>query len=222
MKLDLNFLQETFQGHADPKTAAGQKAYMKNHFEFLGIKTPVRRQLQKPFLKKEFVADPARRKEVIDTLWSVQEREFQYFAQELIFTVKKKLEKEEIILIEKMVTQKSWWDTVDFIATKLAAQYFINYPEAIIPKIYQWLESDNIWLIRTAILFQLHYKEKTDIELLACIIESQYGSKEFFINKAIGWMLRQYSRTNPDWVRSFIESHDLQPLSRREGGRLLN
>lgn len=188
----------------------------------MGIKTPVRRQLQKPFLKKEFVADPARRKEVIDTLWSVQEREFQYFAQELIFTVKKKLEKEEIILIEKMVTQKSWWDTVDFIATKLAAQYFISYPEAIIPKINQWLESDNIWLIRTAILFQLHYKEKTDIELLACIIESQYGSKEFFINKAIGWVLRQYSRTNPDWVRSFIESHDLHPLSRREGGRLLN
>ena len=222
MKLNLNSLQETFQAHADPKTAAGQKAYMKNRFEFLGIKTPLRRKIQKPFLKKEFVADPAQRKEVIENLWSDPEREYQYFAKELIFAVRKELEKEEITLIEKMVTQKSWWDTVDFIATKLAAQYFISYPEAIIPKINQWLESNNIWLIRTAILFQLHYKEKTNTELLAYIIESQYGSKEFFINKAIGWVLRQYSRTNPDWVRSFIESHDLHPLSRREGGRLLH
>ncbi len=222
MKLDFNSLQKTFQAHADPKTAAGQKAYMKNRFDFLGIKTPLRRKIQKPFLKKEFVTDPAQRKEVIENLWSAREREYQYFAQELIFTVRKKLEKEEITLIEKMVTQKSWWDTVDFIATKLAAQYFISYPEAIIPKINQWLESDNIWLIRTAILFQLHYKEKTDTELLAFIIKCQHGSKEFFINKAIGWVLRQYSRTNPDWVRSFIESHDLHPLSRREGGRLLN
>lgn len=222
MKLDFNSLQKTFQSQADPETAAGQKAYMKNRFDFHGIKTPLRRKIQKPFLKKEIVTHSAQRKEVIENLWSAREREYQYFAQELIFTVRKKLEKEEITLIEKMVTQKSWWDTVDFIATKLAAQYFISYPEAIFPKINQWLESDNIWLIRTAILFQLHYKEKTDTELLAYIIESQYGSKEFFINKAIGWVLRQYSRTNPDWVRSFIESHDLHPLSKREGGRLLN
>jgi len=221
LKLDINSLQKTFEAHANPQTAAGQKAYLKNHFEFLGIKTPIRREIQKPFLQKAFVAENAQRRDVVDVLWSMPEREYQYFAQELIFTARKKIEKGELDLIEKMVTQKSWWDTVDFIATKLAAQYFILYPDSIYPTIDRWLQSDNIWLIRTAILFQLHYKEKTNTDLLSTILLSQPGSKEFFINKAIGWALRHYSRTNPTWVRSFLETYDLHPLSRREGGRLL-
>lgn len=222
-KAEFNFksLQKVFESHADRQTANGQKVYLKNQFEFLGIKTPLRRQVQKPFLKKEWVNSNAKRKEVMEILWGAAEREYQYFGQELILLAVKNFDRSEIGLIENMIIRKSWWDTVDFLATKLAARYFLLYPEEIQSTVNRWLSGGNRWLIRSAILFQLHYKKKTDTQLLAYIILSQQGSKEFFINKAIGWALRQYSRTNPQWVHAFIASHELDPLSKREGGRLL-
>lgn len=210
-------LRGIFQNESDPKIASGQAAYLKNHFSFFGIKTPVRRQLQKPFLKNPGVENPSERQQTIEELWSLPQREFQYFGQELIFEKRRQLEVGEIALIEFMITNKSWWDTVDYIASKIVGYYFMSYPKEITARTNIWLQTENIWLIRTAILFQLHYNEKTNTELLEKIIKSQLGSSEFFINKAIGWVLRQYSRTNTDWVRSFADRTDLHPLSRREG-----
>jgi len=124
-------------------------------------------------------------------------------------------------LFEYMVTHKSWWDTIDFIAVKLMGAYFKMYPEEIEVYIEKWLKSNNIWLQRCALLFQLKYKEGLDTNLLKYVINSLLGSKEFFINKAIGWVLREYSRTNPKWVREFVDKTELNPLSRREALRLM-
>lgn len=120
-----------------------------------------------------------------------------------------------------MITHQSWWDTVDFIATKLLGAYFKTYPEEKEKYVNKWLKSNNIWLQRSALLFQLKYKTDLDTVLLSCTITSLLGSKEFFINKAIGWVLREYSKSNPEWVIDFVNENHLTALSKREALRLV-
>lgn len=120
-----------------------------------------------------------------------------------------------------MVTHKSWWDTVDYISIKLMGAYFKKFPEQRELYVKKWLASENIWLQRSALLFQLKYKENLDTTILSNAINYLVGSKEFFINKAIGWVLREYSRTNPKWVVDFVEKTNLNSLSRREALSLL-
>jgi 3-methyladenine DNA glycosylase AlkD len=215
-KIELEFIK-----HADPEIAAGQKAYMKNRFEFYGIKTPVRREIQKPFLQKQSLPPKNKVVSIIQILWKKPEREYQYFAQELAQKYNRQLEIADINLFEYMITHKSWWDTVDLIATKLVGKYLTVFPERRNKIIVKWISSGNIWLQRTTLLYQLHYKEKLDKEFLAYIINSLSGSEEFFINKAIGWILREYSKTNPDWVTSFTQEAELNSLSRKEALKLI-
>ncbi|NER15744.1 DNA alkylation repair protein [Spongiivirga citrea] len=218
----LEILQSEFQKNADADTAAKQKAYLRDQFEFYGLTTTQRREIQKPFLIKTYLPEKSELEHLVKTLWERPQREYHYFAQELTFKYAKRLDKRDIDLIEYMVTHKSWWDTVDMIATKLLGPYFKKYPDEIEPKVKQWLASDNIWLQRCALLFQLKYKDDLDTDLLSRVINQLLGSKEFFINKAIGWVLREYGRTNPDWVINFVEATpNLHNLSRREGLRLI-
>ena len=222
-KMEVDFpdaLENTFRDHADTEIASAQKAYMKNLFEFYGIKTPVRREIQKPFLDKTLLPPKEKLETFTKTLWGKPHREFQYLAQELVQRYVRLFEKEDISLFEFMITHKSWWDTVDFIASKLVGEYFKIHPEQRNLHIEKWIASGNLWLQRTAILFQLGYKSNVDTELLANIINALLGSQEFFINKAVGWMLRQYSKTDPEWVMDFCNRTPLDKLSRREALRL--
>jgi len=154
-------------------------------------------------------------------LWHKPQRDYHYFAQELLFKYHQHFEKKDITIFEFMAVHNSWWDTVDFIATKLMGTYFKKFPENRKIYVEKWLKSNNIWLQRSALLFQLKYKERLDTQVLAAAINSLIGSKEFFINKAIGWVLREYSRTNPQWVLDFVYNTNLHSLSRREALRLL-
>ena len=115
----------------------------------------------------------------------------------------------------------SWWDSVDTIAVKLVGAYFAEYPEEREKWIRKWIKSDNIWLNRTAIIFQLSYKNQLDIPFLVRAILPHTNSKEFFIQKAIGWAIRQYTKTNPKWVKDFVKSNTLKPLSKREAFKYL-
>jgi 3-methyladenine DNA glycosylase AlkD len=115
-----------------------------------------------------------------------------------------------------MLTTKSWWDTVDTISGGPLGVHFKRFPEVREKYLMKWRVSDNFWLRRAAILFQLNYKQETDFDLLCEIITETLGSKEFFINKAIGWSLRQYARVDPNAVKKFVMSTPLHPLSRRE------
>ncbi len=214
-------IENEFTYYSDPVIAAGQKAYMKNQFDFHGIKTPRRREIQKPFLNKKYLPPKSSMVKTVKTLWSKNEREYQYFAVELALAYANQMERQDISLFEYMITHKSWWDTVDSIAAKLVGSYFIKYPEQRDKYVEKWLKSENIWLQRTAILFQLNYKDALDTSLLSHIINTLLGSKEFFINKAIGWILRQYGKTNPDWVIDFVNKTQLDNLSRREALRLI-
>jgi len=115
-----------------------------------------------------------------------------------------------------LIINKSWWDTVDYIASNLVGPYFRIYPEKIAPVTSHWMESRNMWLQRTCLLFQLKYRGDTDTGLLTGFIEQLKDSKEFFIRKAIGWSLREYSKTNPEFVISFVRNNHLSGLSERE------
>ncbi len=218
----INTLEKEFQRNENPKYAVGQKAYMKNKFEFYGIKSPVRKEISKPFLQKHYLPRKNDLNSIIKVLWNKPQREFQYFAQELVFKYKNRFEVKDILLFEMMVLNKSWWDTVDFIAAKIIGNYFKLFPEQINSVINRWLKSENIWLRRSALLFQLKYKNTTDTELLSHIINTLTSSKEFFINKAIGWVLREYGKTNPVWVLEFTENTELSSLSYREALRIIN
>ena len=214
-------LETQFESHSNAIIAEGQKAYMRHQFEFYGIKAPLRREIQKPFLKKEFLPPKSELESIVKTLWSKPEREYQFFAQELVFKYTKQFAEKHIGLLEFMVTHKSWWDTVDYIAVRLIGPYFDLYPGQLHFYIEKWLASGNIWLQRCCLLYQLKRKDKTDTQRLSYTIQQLLGSKEFFINKAIGWVLREYSRTNPEWVKSFVADYELASLSKKEALRLL-
>ena len=206
----------------NPDQASPMKAYMKNKFEYLGIKSPHRRELTKPFLTKASLPSVDKLWSIVEELWEQREREFQYFAMELIAKYKKSVEKDWIKNYENLIVSKSWWDTVDFIASTLVGDYFKLFPDMIENVTRRWMKSGNIWLQRTCLIFQLKYKDDVDTELLTSFIKELYVSKEFFIAKAIGWSLREYSKRNPEWVLDFVQKNTLQPLSKREAIRRIN
>lgn len=214
-------LKIEFEENSNAKIALQQKAYMRDQFEYYGLKTEIRRTLQKPFLVKQFLPEKRELYKLVKTLWDKPQREYHYFAQELAFKYIKQIEIDDIHLFEFMITNKSWWDTVDFIATKLIASYFKKFPEQKASVIHKWIASNNIWLHRSALIFQLKYKTDLNTELLSSTINSLLGSNEFFINKAIGWVLREYSRTDPYWVVEFTQKTELSNLSNKEALRLI-
>lgn len=148
------------------------------------------------------------------------EREFQYLAIDYMDEVKKLFTPDDMKNIEKLLITKSWWDSVDAI-NKTVGYIAMKYPEVKEDVLLKWIESENIWLNRVSIIFQLKYKEKTDTEFLSKAILHNSQTEEFFINKAIGWALRQYSKTNREWVKNFIQQNPLQPLSVKEGSKYL-
>ena len=210
-------LKSLFEQNADPPQAVPMKKYMRDQFEYLGIKTPQSVALIKGFIK-EHGFPPINKLDVIARdLWSLPQREFQYTAIGLLGKFEKKVEPEFITTIEYLIVTKSWWDTVDALAGHAVGSQFKRFPDVREKYLKKWRKSDNFWLRRTTLLFQLGYKKETDFDLLCGIIKENLGSDEFFINKAIGWALRQYAHTNPMPIRKFVKAtKELHPLSRRE------
>jgi len=214
-------LKSQFEAAADEAKAAAEKRYMKNLFDYYGIKTPLRRELFTAFIKQHGLPPDNLLTDFAKQLWEQSEREWQYTCIDLLKKRAKNLPPETIDLYEYMVINKSWWDSVDGIASWLVGTHFKNYPELIPTTTERWMNSGNMWLQRTCLLYQLQYKTKTDTELLSSFILRLSDSKEFFIRKAIGWILREYSKTNPDWVMQFAENNELSKLSRYEGLRII-
>ena len=204
---------------ADPVRAVQMQAYMKNRFPFLGIPKPRLTAALKPHLKAA-VHEPIDW-QTIDACWQADAREYQYAALELRRAVQKQLTADDLPCLHCLITTKSWWDTIDFLA-RIVGDIALRHPE-IHPTILQWSTDENIWLRRIAIDHQLLRKEKTNTTLLAQILDNNLGQSEFFINKAIGWALRDYSKTNPEWVREYIESRreKMAALSIREASKYL-
>lgn len=209
-------LQALFESHADPALAEPMSAYMRNQFPYLGIKSPSMAALQKQFYSQHALPAIGELEGILRDLWALPEREYQYAATSLLSRFDRTLPPEFIDTLEYLLVNKSWWDTVDTLAAGTVGLHFRRYPQVRVQWLPGWRASDNFWLRRVAILFQLNYKKDTDFVLLTTIIRENLGSKQFFINKAIGWALRQYSRVDAQAVRDFVAQTPLNPLSSRE------
>ncbi len=216
----LQQLQQSFQNNANPTEATGMQTYMRDMFVYHGIKAPLRKKLQREAYDAHKPEVQANIREITDALFALPQREYNYCAIDLYTRIlKKKFVKEDIVQIERMITTESWWDTVDLTAKHILGNYLLLFPSEKEHIISRYSDDDNMWLNRSAILFQLGYKEKTDEQELFKQCLKHRHSEEFFIQKAIGWALREYGKTNPKAVKAFVASTTLAPLSTHEAIR---
>lgn len=218
----LQALTNLFARHADPATAEPMRQYMRQQFDFLGLKAPQRRALQKSFFAEHGLPPFADLETICRQLWGLPAREYQLTAMDFLDRYQKQLTPAHVELVEHLIITKSWWDTVDGLAARQIGRIFIRYPEIRDGHIGRWRTSDNIWLRRTTLLFQFPCKDNTDEELLFDLILENRDSDEFFIQKAIGWALREYSKSKPQSVINFVIRTDLPTLSKREALKWLD
>ena len=218
--MDFNKLYEEMIQYKNEEQARQMSKYMLNKFEYIGIKTPERRKIFKNFFK-EYKNEEKIDWEFVNKCWENKYREFQYVAADYLKNMKDKLTIDDIPKLKQLILKKSWWDTIDNLDMTIGA---LALKDSNVNKILlEWSLDENIWLRRIAIDHQLLRKEKTNTELLERILKNNLGQAEFFINKAIGWALRDYSKTNPEWVKNFIEENKekMAKLSIKEASKYL-
>ncbi len=203
---------------ADPERAAPMAAYMKDRFAFSGVATGPRRAAVRDATRDLGPPpDGDALVEMAQLCWAVDQRELQYTAADALRRWVRVLEMPHLDDVEELIVAKSWWDTVDILATRVVGPLVQAYPE-LLETMDRWIRDPNLWRRRTAILHQLGYKDRTDVERLFAYCSEREDEREFFIAKAIGWALREYAKTDPDAVWSFVDEHQerLAPLSVRE------
>lgn len=212
-------LLSAFQEAAIAEKAAPMSAYMRNQFTFLGLPSPIRKTTQKTFWAKEKLPEGQDLLDFVQLLWAQDYRELHYQAMELLEKPLRKTKNSKLLpFLLQLLQTNSWWDSCDYIGPKLIGQYLQRFPQ-LKKETHKWVQSEDLWLRRTALLFQLRYKAQTDWPLLQEFILMLASETDFFIRKAIGWSLREYSKTNGPAVTTFIHTHkaQLSGLSKREG-----
>ncbi|GAA1911982.1 DNA alkylation repair protein [Microbacterium aoyamense] len=198
---------------ADSALAPGQQAYMKSAMPFLGVRVPEARRVARAAGRD---ATPAELLETAIVLWDeASHREERYAAMALLGLRSVKADAVIVPIVDHMVRTGQWWDYTDELAHRLAELHDAHGPETA-ALVREWSIDDDLWIRRIAIISQLGRRDRVDSGLLADVIEPNRSHREFFIRKAIGWALREYARVSPDWVRTYVDTHELSPLSRRE------
>lgn len=209
--------EKLLRKQANAESALGMSAYMKNNFPFLGIKKPSRELMGKPFISELKSLDSEIIEHVLINLWEQDEREFQYNAIDLLKRANYLKISHFPELAIRLIKSKSWWDTVDLLASgPLGKWYLKGRKDQLLFDAIAWSRDENGWVNRTAILVQLKFRNETNKTLLADVIRPHIASKWFFHQKAIGWALREFAKTDPEWVLDFVDSFKLKGLSRRE------
>jgi 3-methyladenine DNA glycosylase AlkD len=214
-------LVATFKRHANADKAVAMRAYMKEHFPFFGIMATERRELVKEHIAVHGAPTLGYLPAIARSAFALPERELHQVAVDLLAKHAKKLTPEHLPLVEDLITTKSWWDSVDGLAVHVVGVILKKHPKEIAKWNRRWIGSDDLWLNRTAIIFQLQWKKDTDQALLFANIERHVTHKDFFIRKAIGWSLRALAESDPEAVKAFVAAHALSPLSAREALRKL-
>lgn len=209
-----------FTAKSDPLRAEKQMAYMRNQFEYCGLGASIWYPMCKEIFAEHGMYTGNKLKAFVEGCYDQSYREVLYVGLEMMQRMLANQNKTWIKVLEKCITTHSWWDTVDWLS-KVVGLHFRKYPELQREYAFKWIESENMWLQRAAIIHQLFYKEYTDEKLLFDLIRRRADSKEFFIRKACGWALRQHSKTNAQGVIDFVESNDLSKLTVKEALRLL-
>lgn len=210
-------LAEAYKANADPAEAKQMSAYMRDQFPFFGIRASARRALDREIAGR----GPGRPEhhylvKVARECWAKPEREFQYFATDYLRRHHRRLDRTFIDIGRELVVSKAWWDTVDGLAGGAIGPYVRHNRMEDVMDV--WIQADNVWVVRAALLHQLAAKEETDVERLFTYALQRSADTDPFIRKAIGWSLRQYAKTDPVIVKKFVDSNadSLSPLSVRE------
>ena len=215
-------LEEAFVAHSDNEKALAMSKYMQGLFPFYGINSTLRRSIEKTWFKELSLSDDLAFWELIKELWAKDQREFQYAALDLLVKrPKKHIQKEDHVHLEWLITNKSWWDTVDLLASHCVGNFYRKYPSEGSDVIADWNQSNHLWLERSCLIFQLKFGKETDVALLTNLIRQYSHKKEFFIQKAIGWSLRQLSKSNPEEVKNILNEIPLKGVALREATKYL-
>lgn len=209
-----------FEENRNELLAESMSKYMQDKFRFLGVRGATRTEIY-----RKYFPDARKTKTIdwdfVESCWNKEEREFQYVVVYYLKAMQKFLKREDISRLKYLIVTKLWWDTVDLLAKVVGSLVICikGYDKIM----QEWSKDSNIWLKRVAILYQLSLKEKVDKQVLERILVNNLGDSEFFINKAIGWALRDYSKYNPEWVREFIKKNkdNMANLSMREASKYI-
>lgn len=220
----IQHLEALFEPFRNPKRAQTASAYMKHHFSFIGMRTEIRRTAQKGWIDSlKSVEDRATRWSIIRALWNKEERDYHYVAIDYLNSLPKKYYSEDDAAeLEWMLAQHSWWDSVDAIASNYLGKWALLYPEKARETFEKWRYHESFWLQRACLIYQLKYKDDVDTMYLEDLIRQMNGNKEFFIQKAIGWSLRQLSKYSPDEVIRILENNPIKGLALREASKYLD
>ncbi|TLG71536.1 DNA alkylation repair protein [Culicoidibacter larvae] len=214
-------IKSSFYAASNQAQATAMEDYLRNLFPFLGIAAPLRKQLQKPFITAAKQLDIEALKQVITELYVLPEREFQYAAIDIAVANTKRFSYNDIVWLYQFIDDKPWWESVDSLRKVFEVWCLNNYE--LFPQVMSDLStSASFWRRRVAITMQLKYKDKLDTEWLTQVILADRLTEEFFIQKAIGWSLREYSKVNSPWVIDFVASNQLSPLASREAFKIIN
>lgn len=210
-----------FAAHARPDLAPGMSAYMKNHFPFWGIQSKPRAELFREIEKNLGFPDFENAQKLLPLLMEQPEREWQYLAIEL--GIKQKFFKTPaaLPLFEACFEKQAWWDSVDPMAVHWFGKYFLQFPDQIPDAITKYTLHPNFWYQRLSMLYALKYKSHANKDLLLWSMRELAGSKEFFVQKGMGWVLREHSKTDPFWVKRVLAQVPVSNLTRREASKYL-
>lgn len=218
IKEHISRLTDSLELLKDSHRAIAMKQYMRNQFEFLGVSSVPRKEIYVAW-KKELPANIGReeRWELIYELWEKEEREYHYVAMDWLNSWKiAYIHENDVEHLKFLISNKSWWDTVDLLSSNVLGKYGHKFPEKMSDVIEEWSDEKSFWLHRSTIIFQLRYKKNTDLGILSNQIKRFQMKKEFFIQKAIGWSLREYAKTDSKWVINFVEENGISGLAKRE------
>jgi 3-methyladenine DNA glycosylase AlkD len=210
-------MERELEARRDPERARYMEAYLRGQFSFYGVPAPGQRDALRAALTGLGPFDEASLREISRAAWERDEREWQHIACAVLRRGVPGCGAGFLSTLEHLIATKSWWDTVDTLAAHSVGA-LVSAHRRLGAEMDRWIESSDFWLARSAILHQLGYKARTDADRLFAYCTQRAPDKEFFIRKAIGWALREYSKTDPDGVASFVAAHqdELSGLSKRE------
>lgn len=212
------YVSASLSGLADREKAEGMQRYMKTDMPFYGVQKPGRTPLLKHVVASYPPSTWSEYQQLVLALWNLPHREEKYIAQGVALAHRQFLVPRSLPLYRTFIVEGAWWDFVDEAATHMVRQLALDHPGETWPEVDRWIDDDDMWLRRSAIICQVGAKDRTDTDRLFSFCERRSFEKEFFIRKAIGWALREYSKTDPTAVAAFVTEHraQLAPLSFRE------
>lgn len=217
------YVQAELSALADPAKTGPMQAYMKTDMPFYGVRKPLRVPILGAMRSRFQPSGAEEYRENVRALWTLEHREEKYLAIAYASAFTRLVTIDQLDLYERMIREGAWWDLVDELAIVIVGQLVRDQRARMRPVLENWIEHDDLWLRRTALLCQIRHKGDTDAAMLFDFCLRRAHEKEFFIRKAIGWALREYARVEPESVRSFLDDHGdrLSGLSRREAARHL-